>query len=315
MASARSRSSGCATVRDRRRDRHELLPGDADVGARISVTVGYVDGHGTAETLTSAPTAAVANVNDAPTGLPVIAGDAVEDGLLSVDTSAIADADGLGAFSIQWRRDGAAIAGATGTSYSPGDADVGARISVTVGYVDGHGTAETLTSAATAAVANVNDAPTGLPVIAGVAVEDGVLSVDTSAIADADGLGAFSIQWRRDGAAIAGATGTSYSPGDADVGARISVTVGYVDGHGTAQTLTSAPTAAVANVDDAPTGLPVIAGVAVEDGVLSVDTSAIADADGLGAFSIQWRRDGAAIAGATGTSYSPATPMSARGSA
>ena len=83
--------------------------------ARISVRVDYVDGHGTAETLTSAETLAIANVNNAPTGLPVIAGNAVEDGVLSVDTSAIADADGLGAFGYQWLRDGAAIAGATGS--------------------------------------------------------------------------------------------------------------------------------------------------------------------------------------------------------
>ena len=41
--------------------------GDADVGATITVVVSYTDGQGFAESIDSAPTAAVTNVNDAPT--------------------------------------------------------------------------------------------------------------------------------------------------------------------------------------------------------------------------------------------------------
>src|SRR5262249_56975401 len=110
---------------------------------------------------------------------------------LSAETSAISDADGLGAFSYQWLRDGATIGGATGGTYTLGDADVGTQISVRVSYTDGHGSAESLTSAQTAAVANVNDAPTGLPAVSGTVTEDQTLTADTSGIADADGLGAF----------------------------------------------------------------------------------------------------------------------------
>ena len=40
--------------------------GDADVGAQISVAASFTDGHGTAEAVTSAATATVTNVNDAP---------------------------------------------------------------------------------------------------------------------------------------------------------------------------------------------------------------------------------------------------------
>ena len=39
----------------------------------------------------------MANVNDAPTGLPVVTGDHRRPGVLTADTSGIADADGLGA--------------------------------------------------------------------------------------------------------------------------------------------------------------------------------------------------------------------------
>ena len=278
--------------------------GDSDVGAAMSVTVSYVDGNGTAESLTSAATVAVANVNDAPTGTPLITGTAQEGQTLTADVSGIADADGLGSFSYQWLRDGVAITGATASSYSLGDSDVGAAMSVTVSYVDGNGTAESLTSAATVAVANVNDAPTGTPLITGTAQEGQSLTADVSGIADADGLGSFSYQWLRDGVAITGATGSSYSLGDSDVGAAMSVTVSYVDGNGTAESLTSAATVAVANVNDAPTGTPLITGTAQEGQSLTADVSGIADADGLGSFSYQWLRDGVVISGATGSSYS-----------
>ena len=127
-----------------------------------------------------------------------------------MDTSGIVDADGLGAFSYQWLRGGIPIAGATGSTYTLADADVGGLISVRVDYTDQQGTAESLTSAQTAAVLNLNDAPTGLPTISGSAIEDQTLAADTSAIADADGLGAFSYQWLRGGAPIAGATGSTY---------------------------------------------------------------------------------------------------------
>ena len=65
-------------------------------------------------------------------------------------------------------------------------------------YTDGEGTAESVTSAATSAVAGVNNDPTGSVFITGTAAEDQQL-VATS-LADADGLGTLSYQWSRDGA-------------------------------------------------------------------------------------------------------------------
>jgi Cadherin-like len=222
------------------------------VGTQISVQVSYTDGHGTAETVTSAQTAPVGNVNDAPVGVPTISGTVTEDQTLTANTGGITDADGLGAFSYQWLRNGVAIGGATIGTYTLGGADVGTQISVQVSYTDGHGTAETVTSAQTAPVANVNDAPTGAVAIAGSATEDQTLTADTSTIGDADGLGAFSHQWLRDGVAIGGATAGTYTLGDADVGALIEVVVSYTDGQGTLESLTSAAAGPVANVNDAP---------------------------------------------------------------
>ncbi len=122
--------------------------GNGDVGHAMTVTVSYTDGFGTHETITSLPTAAVVNVNDAPTGALAVTGTAAENQTLTADTSGIADADGLGGMSFQWLRDGVAIGGATAATYVPADADVGSAITVTVGYTDAHGTSESLTSAA-----------------------------------------------------------------------------------------------------------------------------------------------------------------------
>ena len=136
------------------------------------VQISYITPLNGGTTAFSAATASsdilVNSVNDAPVGVPTISGTVTEDQVLTADTSGISDADGLGAFSYQWLRDGAPIAGATGITYTLGDADVGTQISVQVSYTDAHGTAEgPLTSAQTAAVANVNDAPAGVPAITG----------------------------------------------------------------------------------------------------------------------------------------------------
>ena len=141
--------------------------------------------------MTSAATAAVANVNDAPVGAVTISGTATEDQVLTASNT-LTDADGLGAITYQWLRDGSDIVGATGSTYTLGDADVGAAISVKATYTDGHGTLESVTSAATAAVANVNDAPVGAVTISGTATEDQVLTASNT-LTDADGLGAITL--------------------------------------------------------------------------------------------------------------------------
>ena len=280
-----------------------LVLGEAQVGKTVTVVASYTDGHGTAETRTSSPTAAVANVNDTPTGAPMVTGTATERQTLNADTSSIRDADGLGTFAYQWLRDGSAVTGATASTYLLGNTDVDARISVQVSYTDAHGTFESLTSASTSPVANVNDTPTGAPVVTGTATERQTLTADTSSIADGDGLGTFAYQWLRDGTAVTGATASTYLLGNADVNARMSVWVSYTDAHGTPESLTSAPTSPVANVNDTPTGAPVVTGTATERQTLNADTSSIRDADGLGTFAYQWLRDGTAVTGATASSY------------
>ena len=98
--------------------------------------------------------------NNDPTGSLIISGTAAEDQTLTL-TSTVADADGIDAdtVSYQWLRDGSAISSATSSTYVLTQDDVGANISASVSYIDGYGNAEVVTSGATSAVVNVNDAP------------------------------------------------------------------------------------------------------------------------------------------------------------
>ncbi len=273
---------------------------DADVGATITVVASYTDGNSTNESVSSAGVGPIANINDAPTGAVSIAGVATEDQILTVSNT-LADADGLGAITYQWQRGGSNIAGATASTYTLTDADVGATITVVASYTDGNSTNESVSSAGVGPIANINDAPTGAVSIAGVATEDQILTASNT-LADADGLGVITYQWQRGGSNIAGATNTTYTLNDADVGATITVVASYTDGNSTNESVSSAGVGPIANINDVPTGSVSIAGVATEDQILTASNT-LADADGLGAITYQWQRGGSNIAGATNTTY------------
>jgi hypothetical protein len=280
--------------------------GDADVGGVVRVVISYTDGQGFAESATSAATAAVAAVNDAPTGGATITGTATENQVLTANTSTLADADGLGTLHYDWQRDSGSgfvsIGAADLATYTLGDADVGKNLRVVVSYTDGQGFANSVTSTASATIAGVNDAHTGGVSITGTATEDQVLTA-ASTLADVDGLGTLHYQWQRDtgsgfGNIVGAADQVTYTLGDADVGGVVRVVVSYTDGQGFAESATSAATATIVNVNDAPTGAVTIGGAALPGQTLTAGNS-LADADGLGTISYQWKSNGTNIVGAT----------------
>ncbi|MBP6076467.1 MAG: hypothetical protein KA520_09015, partial [Nitrosomonas sp.] len=138
-------------------------PGTRELTVIASDTIGAETSNSAAVTYTIA----IAAVNNAPTGAVTISGNVQENATLTANVDNIADDDGLGAFSYQWFRDNVMISSATNSTYILEDTDVGKQISVEVSYIDGQGTAESLTSAQTAAVTNVNNAPTGAVTISG----------------------------------------------------------------------------------------------------------------------------------------------------
>ncbi len=213
-------------------------PGNSDVGSH-NISLEVSDG-----SLTAAQTftLTVSNTNSPPLGLPSITGTPTEDQTLTVDVSAISDGDGLGPFNYQWLRNGAVISGAASASHILGDADVGAQISVRVSYTDGDGNLETLISDPTAAIANINDAPTGSVLIDNPHPAPGDTLAISHTLADDDGFpGAVNYQWQRDGADIPGATGSTYTVTPGDIGKPVTVTLTYTDGHGTLEAVTAAP--------------------------------------------------------------------------
>ena len=249
--------------------------------------------------------------NSSATGRPNIGGIARVGETLTADTSGIDDDDGLDSavFAYQWLRGNAEVAGATGETYTLVEADEGQTVKVKVSFTDDRGNPETLTSDPTGAVAaKPNTRATGQPTIDGTEQVGQTLTADTSDIDDDDGLdsAAFSYQWLRSEAEIPGATGETYTLVAEDESQTVKVKVSFTDGAGNSETLTSDPTGEVeAKPNTRATGAPTIDGIARVGETLTADTSGIDDDDGLdsAAFSYQWLRNDAEIAGATGETY------------
>ena len=289
---------------------------DADEGQTIKVKVSFTDDAGNEETLTSTATGSVAaRPNTSATGRPTISGTARVGDTLTADTTGIADADGLTnvSYSYQWVAGGTDLGGATGSTYTLTASEQGQTIQVRVSFTDDAGNETTLTSAATEAVAaKPNSLATGEPSISGTARVGDTLTVDTSGIADADGLenATFSYQWiGNDGSSdtdIAGATDSGYMLVAGDEGQTIQVRVSFSDDAGNETTLTSTATEAVAaRPNTSATGRPSISGTVRVGEVLTADTSGIADDDGLTnvSYGYQWVAGGTDLGGATGSTY------------
>jgi len=270
-----------------------LLLRQDHVGKAITVKASYTDLLGTLELVTSPASAAIANVNDAPTGSVSITGTATQGQTLSASNT-ITDLDGVGTISYQWNAGGKAIGGATSDSFTLTQAQVNQGISVVATYTDGFGKKETVLSSVTSKIENVNDSPTGQITISGTATEDQTLRAVTTTLADIDGLGPLRFQWQSstDGAtwtSINKATAATYKLGDSDVGKYVRVNVSYTDKLRTAESVAGEPSALIANVNDKPIGVPTISGRFIEGETLTANTSRIKDADGLGSFSYQWQ--------------------------
>ncbi len=223
---------------------------------------------------------------------------AIEDDPLIVDASAIMDDDGMGNVQVQWQisSDGAAwmnLTGAVQQSFTPRETHVGQQLRVQISYVDGQGNLETLVSPASTPVQNVNDKPTGAPRLTGEAREEGALVVDTSLIADEDGVGTYSVIWQRsstktDWQAYPNAVGEVLQLTQNHVGYSYRAVVSYTDRHGTKEMLLTNPSETVSNVDDPVEGEVLLAGDAAEGSTLVANTARVSDEDGIASLTIGW---------------------------
>lgn len=243
--------------------------GDNDVGASLSVQVTYTDLRGAMESVTSAGSALIANVNDTPTGSVTITGSSTFGATLTASND-LADIDGLGVISYQWQQNGTDIVGETGTTYLIVAGDIGNTLNVVATYTDGYSTVESISSNPTSTVTATNNSPTGGVTITGIPQEDTLLTADTTLLNDADGLGVFSYQWQQNGINIVGATGNTFTPGDAEVGVTLTVVVIYTDGLGTVENVVSSSSGPVVNINDAPSATELNQGHAYVEGDATV---------------------------------------------
>lgn len=223
---------------------------------------------------------------------------AIEDVPLIIDLSSVTDSDGMGTVSVQWQISSndnkwTNISGATNQSFTPRQSHVGKKLRVSISYVDGQGNLEPLISPPSTPVKNVNDKPTGTARLIGSPVEDSALVVDTSSIADEDGIGGLDISWQRSTTkssweAYPQAQDEVLRLGQNQVGYSYRAVVSYIDSQGTREVLYTNPSETIDNLDDPVQGEVVIVGKPREGVTLRALSDSLSDEDGIASISISW---------------------------
>ncbi len=273
----------------------------ADIGNILAVSATAANTGGSSPPATSAPTGAVINIIPANSTVPTISGTAQVGQTLTATTGTWTN--NPTSFTYQWNRAGAAISGATASSYVLVTADIGNILAVSATAANTGGSSPPATSAPTGAVINIIPANSTVPTISGTAQVGQTLTATTGTWTN--NPTSFTYQWNRAGTAISGATGSSYVPVTADIGNTLTVSITAANTGGSSPPATSAPTGAVINIIPANSAVPTISGTAQVGQTLTATTGTWTN--NPTSFTYQWNRAGAAISGATGSSYVPVT--------
>jgi hypothetical protein len=196
----------------------------------------------------------------------------------------------------QWYRSGVAVSGATRSTYVLAAADLGKTMTVRVTGSRSTYASTSKTSAATAAVAaGVLTAPT--PTISGTKAVGYTLTAVPGTWGPTPVTLAY--RWYRSGAAISGATASTYKLTTSDQTKTITVRVTGTKSGYTSAAKTSAATTAVLGSFTAPT--PTISGTKLVGSTLTALPGTWSPAPSTVTY--QWYRSGAAISGATAKTY------------
>ncbi|AYF85838.1 MULTISPECIES: peroxidase family protein [unclassified Pseudomonas] len=240
--------------------------------------------------------ALVVGLNSGPVGLATISDATPEVGTrLVASIAGVTDANNAGGIvtgpvSYYWQADvrgdgifediiienaGAELARATGPSFLVTAAQAGLAMRLKAIYKDGNGVLETVYSAVTAPVSGtqVNDVPTGAPVISDTTPAQGqLLTATRGTIADADGTttSVFSFQWQSSANGttwtnIGGATSASFTPGALQVGLMLRVVASFTDDQGFLNQVASAATAFIGGTFNGGPGNDILTGTAGDD--------------------------------------------------
>jgi hypothetical protein len=204
--------------------------------------------------------------NSPPVGTVTLSSLAPAQGqLLTADPSTFSDPDGINAASIVLAWEAETAPGVwtnvgSGTVFTPAQAQVGQALRVVANFTDSLGVPESVTSNPTAPVSNVNDPAAGVPVIDDATpTQGGTLTASTAGITDPDGVAGvtFGFRWQqRLGAGaftdIPGAAAGTFTPTAGQAGMTLRVIVFFTDNLGATEQVTSAETAVVVGVPNAP---------------------------------------------------------------
>ncbi|WP_176504268.1 inverse autotransporter beta domain-containing protein [Enterobacter sp. CC120223-11] len=257
----------------------------ADIGATVSAMAIATNGAGKKGQDTSPASAAVQS------GVPEITSATVNatgqywtGNKLAAGAGWSENGGGTATLTYQWLRGGSAITGATGVNYTPVSADIGSTLSVKVTATNLKGKQGSKTSNSTRAITS------GTPTVSDVTLSkmsdllvgdtinvrekityNGAITVNTSS------------QWLRNGVAISGATGDTYTTQPEDAGKRISASVTATNASDSKRT----HTATSSQTDVVQSGVPEITSVSIDKTKLSVGEKLTAtytgfDAQGTG---------------------------------
>jgi len=209
---------------------------------------------------------------------------------------------GGASYKYQWLANGAAISGATASTFTPTASQYGKQLQVKVtatesGYVSG-----AATSGKTAAVAAGTISSTAGPTISGTPQVEQQLTASTGSWS-VSGL-AYGYQWSADGVDIPGATTSTFTPGTDQFGKQIRVRVTASRTAYSTTSATSAATAAVAPGVIANTAAPVVTGKPQVGVALTAGSDTWAPETVERTY--QWLADGSPIGGATDATFTPA---------
>jgi Bacterial Ig domain/Putative Ig domain/Immunoglobulin domain len=211
-------------------------------------------------------------------------------------------ATGTAPLTYQWKKNGAAIAGANSPSYtasSTTNSESGTQFSVVVSNSAGNATSNTatLTVSAAAIAPSITAQPASQTVTAGQTATFSVAATGTAPL---------TYQWKKNGAAIAGANSSSYtvsSTTSSESGEQFSVVVSNSAGNATsnAATLTVSSAAVAPSITAQPASQTVTAGQTATFSVAATGTAPL---------TYQWEKNGAAITGANSSSYTMSSTTS-----
>ena len=274
-----------------------FTPTATQLGEAIKVKVTATAPGYTSLRAKSASTAVVAPGTFTTKTQPSISGTPQVDQVLTASAGSWTPA---GTPTYQWLADGAPIAGATGTTYSPGPDDVRKQISVQVTMNQTGYAAATATSAATSAVAPGTFLNTRAPAVKGTAQVGVGLRANPGVWSPKAQI---QYQWIVGGVSVPGATSRSYTPAATDLGKPVAVEVTAMRPGYLTSLLTSAPTEAVVPGVIESTTAPQVSGTPMLGHTLHATSGAWSITPDT--ISYQWYAGTKAIAGASGASYDP----------